>query len=715
MRQIRFIPVILGVLLCGCNEDLISSSSHGTEAEKGEVVICLTSDSSDNQTGTKAGADTEIPVGDFSVEIFNSNAIRLFYSPKYSDITSPVSLNAGNYRLLAKYGDSLGVGFNHAFYIADKTFEVRPQTKEEVSAIAVLGNVKAKVNFGSGLTSQYDEYYAVVRHSVYDKKLTFAKTETRAGFIPGGSLIFEIYVNTEDGWKYYASPAVECNPRDFVTFKVDTGLMEGKFRLNILIDDSVETIDKEIILDSSLADTSEPKINLAGFTEDGTYTLEAGVPVNDPGIVSMSAFCSSDIASATLSVTSEYIEGSPVTMELVGLSDQDFNSLEQAGITAIVQGTLGAVDLAGLIKNLSLKSSYKGNETVSARISLSVTDSYDKSNFSEVSVKVAPAASLSVNEVDVWATKVTSIPVTMVGENSSDLVLQISTDGSSWSDVEVVAESGNKALSNLEPAKTYSLRIARNGLTASNIISFTTEAAAQVGNAGFEEWTSVSYHYTVIIFGGDYYMDWYQPEGGNTSGWWASNSISSMTSSITAGYHNFKCFPNVCWSSNYHSGAKSAQIMVVNISNGNSQLGTSDSWHVGSLWIGTADASGNVASEGHQFTSRPSAVQFYHEYAPYGSDTWSAEVSLLAADGTVIATGQTSSSASVSNWESITINLNYSITDRKAETIKMKFTASVSGSHSCDTGGGSVEVAGGTRELVKISSVLRVDDIYLVY
>lgn len=707
--------MILGVLLCGCNEDLISSGSDGRQDGKGEVVICLSSDSSDNQTGTKAGADTEIPVGDFSVEIFNANAIRLFYSPKYSDISSPVSLNAGNYRLLAKYGDSLGVGFNHAFYIADKAFEVRPQTREEVSAVAVLGNVKTKVEYGSGLTSQYDEYYAVVRHSVYDKKLTFSKTETRSGFIPGGSLIFEIYVNTEDGWKYYAAPAVECNPRDFVTFKVDTGLMEGKFRLNILIDDSVETIDKEIILDSSLANTSEPKINLAGFAEDGTYTLEAGVPVNNPGLVSMSIFCSSAITSANLSVTSEYIEGSPINVELVGISDTDFNNLEKAGITALVQGTLGAVDMSALISDLSLKSSYKGAETVPAKVSISVTDSYGKSNSSEVVVKVVPAASLSVNDTDVWANKVTSVPVTLLGENTSDLVLQISADGSSWSDVEVVAESGVKSLSNLEPAKAYSLRISRNGLTASNIVSFTTEAAAQVGNAGFEEWTSVPYSFSQGNASESSPMDWYMPEGSSSAGWWASSSVSSMKNNLTTLYTNFKCFPNVCWSADMHSGSSSAQMMVVNIGNSNSKWGTTGSWHVGSMWIGTADASGNVASEGHQFNSRPSAVQFYHEYAPYGSDTWSAEVSLLAADGTVIATGQTSSSASVSNWESVTIDLNYSITDRKADIIKMKFTASVSGSHSCATGGGSVEVAGRTREEVKISSVLRVDDIYLVY
>ena len=133
------------------------------------------------------------------------------------------------------------------------------------------------------------------------------------------------------------------------------------------------------------------------------------------------------------------------------------------------------------------------------------------------------------------------------------------------------------------------------------------------------------------------------------------------------------------------------------------------------MWIGTADASGNIASEGHSFESRPSSVQFYYEYAPYGTDSWKAEASVLAADGSVIATGEFSSSSSVSTWQIGTVVLNYSVTNKKAATIKMKFTASTSGSHSCDTGGGTVEVAGRRREVVKISSVLRVDDINLVY
>ena len=715
MRQIRFIPVILGVLLCGCNADLINTGNPDNQNEMGEVVIDLSSDSLDNQTETKAGADSEIPVGDFSVEIFNSDAIRLFYSPKYSEITGPVSLNSGNYRLLAKYGDSLGVGFNHAFYIADKPFEVRPQTKEEVRAVAYLGNVKVKVVFGSGITSQYDDYYAIVRHASYNKQLKFVKTETRAGFIPGGSLIFEVYAKTAEGYKKYTHTAQNFSPRDFVTFNVDTGLMEGKLSLTIKIDNSVEKVEKTVEISQSAADTDAPKINLTGFDAEGAYTLNAGVPVTDPGMVSMSIFCSSDITSAKLSVTSDYIESSPMTVELANISDSELQALESIGISPIIQGSLGAIDCAGLIKMLSTRSNYNGAGTVSASVSLSVKDSYEKTASTVANVKVAPSANIFVNDYDIWATKVVSPQVNIISGSSEDLILQYSADALSWYEAGSATGTSFGTVNGLMPGRQYVLRVKRNGVVISDSYYITTENANQVGNAGFEEWTSVPYSFSQGNASESSPMDWYMPEGSSTSGWWASNSVGTMRNDLTTLYTNFKCFPNVCWSSNYHSGAKSAQMMVINIGNSNSKWATTGNWYVGQMWIGTADASGNIVSEGHSFESRPSSVQFYYEYAPYGTDSWKAEASVLAADGSVIATGELSSSSSVSSWQVGTVVLNYSVTNKKAATIKMKFTASTSGSHSCDTGGGTVEVAGRTREVVKISSVLRVDDINLVY
>lgn len=715
MRQIRFIPVILGVLLCGCNVDLINPGNTDNQDEMGEVVINLSSDDLDNQTGTKAGADSEIPVGDFSVEIFNSDAKRLFYSPKYSEITGPVSLNSGNYRLLAKYGDSLGVGFSHAFYIADKPFEVHPQTRENVSAVAYLGNVKVKVIFGSGITSQYDDYYAIVRHASYDKQLKFIKTETRAGFIPGGNLIFEVYAKTAEGYKKYTHSAQNFSPRDFVTFNVDTGLMEGKLSLTIKIDNSVDTVEKSYEIDSSAAATDAPKINLTGFDAEGAYTLNAGVPVTDPGMVSMSIFCSSDITSAQLSITSAYLPSSPITVELANISESELQALESIGIIPIIQGSLGAIDCAGLVKMLSTCSDYNGAGTVSASVSLTVKDSFDKTATKVANVKVAPSASLFVNDYDIWASKVVSPQVTVTSGSSDGITLQYSADALSWYEAGSATGTSFGTVSGLMPGRQYVLRAKRNGVVISDPYYITTEAASQLGNAGFEDWTSVPFSFSHGNASESSPMDWYKPEESSTSGWWASNSVSSMKDPSTPLYTNFKCFPNVCWSSNYHSGAKSAQMMVVNIGNANSKWDTNGTWYVGQMWIGSADDSGNIASEGHSFESRPASVQFYYEYAPYGTDSWKAEASVLAADGTVIATGELSSSSSASTWQLGTVVLNYSVTNKKAATIKMKFTASTSGSHKCDTGGGTVEVAGRTREVVKISSVLRVDDINLVY
>ena len=125
MRRLRFIPALL-VILSACSENLIEQRPDPSD-EMGTVSIALSTDMRTEDIGTKAEADEPV-LDDFRVAIYKKNGndqIRL-YNDSYANTTGKeIKLNAGMYRLVAQHGDTLGCGFNKAYYLAEKEFEVK--------------------------------------------------------------------------------------------------------------------------------------------------------------------------------------------------------------------------------------------------------------------------------------------------------------------------------------------------------------------------------------------------------------------------------------------------------------------------------------------------------------------------------------------------------------------------------------------------------------
>ena len=117
-------------------------------------------------------------------------------------------------------------------------------------------------------------------------------------------------------------------------------------------------------------------------------------------------------------------------------------------------------------------------------------------------------------------------------------------------------------------------------------------------------------------------------------------------------------------------------------------------------------------------------MTFWYEYEPHSSsDAFSAEVIVKAQDGTVLATSKSNGSAK-SSWTSMTLPLNYTVTNKKAATIHINFLSSVSSSHTTSAegfilDGPYLEIAGekktGDNYQIKLSATLRIDDVQLNY
>lgn len=161
----------------------------------------------------------------------------------------------------------------------------------------------------------------------------------------------------------------------------------------------------------------------------------------------------------------------------------------------------------------------------------------------------------------------------------------------------------------------------------------------------------------------------------------------------------------------------------MNVGNGNNTGlfgATTGTWYVGELFIGEADSNGAKVSSGHAFQSRPSAVTFWYQFSAYSSDDrFGVEVSVNASDGTVLASATVTDGPAAEEWTKMTIPLNYAVGNVKAASVSIAFKSSVLDSHSCGNGGSWIEIAGvmgsGDYDRVKLSSMLRLDDVELVY
>ena len=109
------------------------------------------------------------------------------------------------------------------------------------------------------------QYYSLVKlDGNSSKELRFEKGETRAGYIPAGKLVYELYVYNAatSKWLYCPIDAVEYKPNTFVTFNVDINKGQGTLKVSISIDDSVDEMTQEVEVPFEAAPQEKPTVTI---------------------------------------------------------------------------------------------------------------------------------------------------------------------------------------------------------------------------------------------------------------------------------------------------------------------------------------------------------------------------------------------------------------------------------------------------------------------
>ena len=726
MRHIRFVLTCLAAFATVSCTEALEEIATGAD---GEITVSLTSDGDCRPHLKSAVQEEEVPAGEFIVEIFKTDGnVRLYRDTYANTENKAIKLNGGDYRLVASHGDPDGCGFDAPYYMGEEMFTVHAQTHEEVHVTAKLANVKVAVEFGEHLVLDYPEHYAVVR-SDKDCSLEFSAGEERTGYMPAGNLSLELYAKIDGEWKYYASEPEEYSPNDFVTFHVDTKEGEGSLSLNIKVDDSVELVEKEVEIPQLMLPKEAPKMTFNGFGDSNVIeVVEAG---ETPESLKIDIVADAGIGHCILHINSEYLAGMgvPAEIDLVTVEENVAELLKDNGFDwrGVMQGQrLAYIDLTGVAEKLASEV-YDDANPFKAEISFEIEDSNGKKSAESQSVTIAalkPEFSFSAVPTDAWARSIRGMEISYANLNPAVLKLQYkaAADGE-WQDAGLSSDSGSvlsfNNISGLTPETEYQLRAIYNGNEAAAVqTSLTTEAAAQVGNSGFEEWQTSVFEFTYNFFGKhEHNIDWYHPwSSEETDIWWAVNSRKTMPSStsIISDNWNWVRFPTVAYTTESCQGSHAAVVYSVNVGDWLTSAALVGDRVAGELFIGTADDSGNHSSEGHYFGSRPDRLEFMYKYDSNGGETFFVNAELYSEDGTVIATASTDSGSASSSWLKFSLPFQYTDTARKAARIYVSFK-STSASEPSVTGNKVITIADNAQYTGNFGSMLYLDDLQLVY
>lgn len=690
---------------------LPSSCSRKEEAlyspGMGGVMIDLTTD----LPATKSSVTEEtLSADDFKVEVINPDGVifkrwNTFAEYKAEQEETGFQMNAGGpYRLRAMYGDSTAYGFDAVYFIGEQEFTVLPQETTEVQVICRMGNVKVAVRYGDNIRKNYSDFKATVYNE--GGSLVFGKDCTEPGYLTAGELSVYIELTDHDGKKWYFQngSTISAAAGDFVTLKVDTEYIpEMNVSLTVKVDSSTERHDIGVTLPSLMLPAGAPEMTSKGFsTDDSSISFVEGILPQEDSLFFASMDAPAGIYSLILSVQTTNPELAWASdVDLVNPTQEQRSKLQAAGFPlpdTLYRSRKVSIDFSSIVMLVRYM-----QDAATQSISLKVTDGLNKTAEGRWLLAPEPVVK-SISQIDegnVWACRVYNVTMTTNG-NISQLYPVIQADGSTeWVRPEftetVLGQTKTVTITGLNPGTKYSVRAAYvdNSNVTEEVCEFTTEAAQQVENAGFEEW---NWHYVEDEI--PIYFPYLENEDDK---WWDSNNRQTAAEEHWP-YNSYKCFPTVWWVEG-RSGSYAASIKAVAVNGANSEIMGAGKTQ-GELFIGIYDG-----SRGHAFGSRPDKLKFYYTYAPNGSDTWQVLVQIKNGE-TVIAESVATSSTSVGNWTEFSVDLDYSNTLLKATGIYIQFLQSTS--NSPNTSKGSVTTPAGNFTIYG-GSTLTIDDIELIY
>lgn len=682
-----------------------------------------------DQTTAQSRATANLPTPDvdnFMVSIVSlADGSEVISSP-YSEFPYSLNMVEGDYRIVAQIGQDIAFATENPYFKGEQTFAVTRGEITNLDVKASLSGLAVDIVYSADFITNFKSYYIEAEIDDVTDNYVYAQdgTNLRAYFKPARIRLILRGVMIND--KPYSTVIKELfTQRDPITGDyTETPVGKRLYTLRLNISPKGHTFDIQTVTE--------------------VQQVETGGVIDPDALPDMPPIAASVMEFYETSATA--VNGSSVDLEaILGLKALEFTFTGDEFARFGLVGTMSVNDAAqfaamqaagiqfeeGLVDKMTNPALYHKRTTVdfsalarkmlshdgissSYRIHVKTTDVLNKSSENDLTIKIYPPL-FSLPDVEpgaVWSKTATFSPLS-VSKGDLDYMLrsgllkyQLSTDNTNWVDV------AGTTLDNLSNSTTYLLR-ALYRTTTSNTVSFTTEAAPQVPNAGFENWTINNVNKGVFNKGYPHYKPW----DGSVAEWWNTSNTRCFTYNVSTTQYNNPT--SVLYTKSAKSGGKTAEIRSVKIDvSGRSNV--CGKLLIGSLTSGSTNGllTGNnnpeYLTEGRDFASRPTKIRFWYKYNQYGTDNYVITVRMRNGS-TVIAEAIATGGGTDTDYKQMEIEIPYSNTELKATSLYVCFASSNGDGFENRTISVEYPDEGQSGWKAMVGSILWIDDVELIY
>jgi len=500
-----------------------------------------------------------------------------------------IDLLAGHYIAQAWAGDSVPASFDRRFFKGQQEFDIVRDQQTSVDLVCKIANTLVSVNYSDAIDDVISNYTMTVGHA--GGSLTFEGRDDRKGYFmmtPKNTNLECVFSGTLPGGQTYtrktvienAKPATEYTLN--VTYNAGTENLGGGY-FSIEIDEHAVEIEDEVVIALS------PEVSGYNFDINETQFAEPG-NVGRKSVVVYGAAALTDVV-ITSDVLGQYTSIGGNDVNLMTMTEGVKTALTDAGVDfkyeydAVQDYSYVKINFEETLLNQLPAGEYAFN--------ISATDANNKTSSAvfKLTISDAPLQTVEVNPTDVWATKAT-VCGSILKDNGETPALRIRKTGTSdWTSLSTTVNgtSLSAVATGLEPGTSYQYQAFTPSYTSGTIMTFTTEDAAQLPNASFEDWQTDGK--VRLIYGPGQSMFW--DSGNKGSATLNKNVTDASTEKV-------------------HSGQYSAKLSSQFVG-----IAGFGKFAAGNIFIGqflNTDGTDGILGWGRPWSSRPTALKGYMHY-----------------------------------------------------------------------------------------------------
>lgn len=439
-----------------------------------------------------------------------------------------LSLSSGAYRVRITSGDSVDASFDKKYYEGNKSFEICQAQTTPVEVVCNVMNTLAKVVFDASLEPYLEKGEVSVAVDVDGGSLTYPyqkeAAEAKTGYysLPQGKeyLICTFTGVAKNGRKFTQTDRIEPAKKSTLytlTYKISDletpapPTDEGGAFIDLKVDETpLDKKEEEILI------YQRPQFRAVNQSEEVDMKQLWFLELNSQIQPEVKIYTSTPLAEA--SVTSEVFTKLGLASAELNLMDEATRAaLQEKGITVTSQEKLLTMNWGNSLNDL-LKEEGEHHIIYKATDTAVEGNAAARTNTIDWTISVSNANIRAVNipyPYQIWADRVTLYAEVIEGRTPApDAQLSFryrKKEDSNWIDnIQAKLGENKKTITSdeikgLTPGTTYVYQVLEGDKVSNQTCEFTTEAALQLPNSGFENWSGDS---PKLIYGSGEEMFW---------------------------------------------------------------------------------------------------------------------------------------------------------------------------------------------------------------